>query len=508
MIYSVLTYLDESARSFPDKLALADDKSTVTFAQWQSMAQGLGTQIAQLTSGAMRCPVLVFVDRKIECLVGFMGVVESGNFYVPIDNKMPEARIRLIIEVLNPIAAITVTARDAQVLQTIGFGGAVIDFQEAVAHESDLVLLADIRSRVIDTDPLYAIFTSGSTGIPKGVVVSHRGVIDLVEWLVGRFGFNETDALGNQTPFYFDGSVKDIYICLKTGATLNVIGRKYFTFPKLLIQLLNERGITTILWATSAIVLVGNSHILDDNVPRGLKRVFFAGEAMPAKQLKVWMSKLPTTQFVNLYGPTEITVDCTYYIVDRDFGDDEYIPIGHPCENMQVLVFNEQNRLVGLDEPGELCVRGTGVALGYYNNKEKTREAFVQNPLHDLYDDKIYRTGDIVKYNSRGELEFVSRKDFQIKHNGNRIELGEIEVAVNALDGVTGAACIFDSEQDKIVLYYTTASGNELDIINLVKDRLPKYMYPNMVIRLDAMPHNMNGKIDRIALKQQYLKQE
>ncbi len=508
MIYSVLSYLDESARSFPDKLALADDKSTVTFAQWQSMAQGLGTQIAQLTSGAMRCPVLVFVDRKIECLVGFMGVVESGNFYVPIDNKMPEARIRLIIEVLNPIAAITVTARDAQVLQTIGFGGAVIDFQEAVAHESDLVLLADIRSRVIDTDPLYAIFTSGSTGVPKGVVVSHRGVIDLVEWLVGRFGFNETDALGNQTPFYFDGSVKDIYICLKTGATLNVIGRKYFTFPKLLIQLLNERGITTILWATSAIVLVGNSHILDDNVPRGLKRVFFAGEAMPAKQLKVWMSKLPTTQFVNLYGPTEITVDCTYYIVDRDFGDDEYIPIGHPCENMQVLVFNEDNRLVGLDEPGELCVRGTGVALGYYNNKEKTREAFVQNPLHDLYDDKIYRTGDIVKYNSRGELEFVSRKDFQIKHNGNRIELGEIEVAVNALDGVTGAACIFDSEQDKIVLYYTTASGNELDIINLVKDRLPKYMYPNMVIRLDAMPHNMNGKIDRIALKQQYLKQE
>ena len=508
MIYSVLSYLDESARSFPDKLALADDKSTVTFAQWQSMAQGLGTLIAQLTSGAMRRPVLVFVDRKIECLVGFMGVVESGNFYVPIDNKMPEARIRLIIEVLNPIAAITVTARDAQVLQTIGFGGAVIDFQEAVAHESDLVLLADIRSRVIDTDPLYAIFTSGSTGIPKGVVVSHRGVIDLVEWLVGRFGFNETDALGNQTPFYFDGSVKDIYICLKTGATLNVIGRKYFTFPKLLIQLLNERGITTILWATSAIVLVGNSHILDDNVPRGLKRVFFAGEAMPAKQLKVWMSKLPTTQFVNLYGPTEITVDCTYYIVDRDFGDDEYIPIGHPCENMQVLVFNEDNRLVGLDEPGELCVRGTGVALGYYNNKEKTREAFVQNPLHDLYDDKIYRTGDIVKYNSRGELEFVSRKDFQIKHNGNRIELGEIEVAVNALDGVTGAACIFDSEQDKIVLYYTTASGNELDIINLVKDRLPKYMYPNMVIRLDAMPHNMNGKIDRIALKQQYLKQQ
>ena len=251
-------------------------------------------------------------------------------------------------------------------------------------------------------------------------------------------------------------------------------------------------------------MLVSNSNILDDNLPKHLKRVFFAGEAMPAKQLNVWRGKLPDTMFINLYGPTEITVDCTYYIVDRDFGDDEYIPIGKACENMQVLVFNDQDRLVGVDEPGELCVRGTGVALGYYNNKGKTDEAFVQNPLHDLYDDKIYRTGDIVKYNSRGELEFVSRKDFQVKHNGNRIELGEIEVAVNALDNVTNAACVFDNVKDKIILFYTTSSGEEMDIINLVKDKLPKYMYPNLSLHIASMPYNMNGKINRIELKKQY----
>lgn len=501
MITNILTYLEESAAKFSTKIAVADDKNSVTFAEWNQYSRNIGTAISEATEGALRKPVLVFVDRRYEGLVGFMGVVQSGNFYVPIDCKMPDQRVKLISDVLQPVAAITVTDKDDQILNQIDFTGARFRYEEVIDCVPDDQRLSEIREQMIDTDPVYSIFTSGSTGVPKGVIIAQRGMIDLAEWLVNTFDFTSDDALGNQTPFYFDGSVKDLCICLKSGATLNIIGKKYFTFPKLIIPFLNDRKITACLWATSAIVLIGNSDILSVALPEHLRIVTFAGEAMPAKQLKVWMNKLPDVRFVNLYGPTEITVDCTYYEVDREFGDDEFIPIGKACHNKQVLVFDDENHLVKVDEPGELCVRGTGVALGYYNNPSKTKEVFVQNPLNSFYEDRIYRTGDIVKYNERGELVFVSRKDFQIKHKGNRIEMGEIEVAVNSIPEVTNAACVFDQANDKIILYYTTADGLELDIINLVKDKIPVYMFPEVITHLKAMPYNMNGKIDRIELK-------
>ena len=504
MITNILELLENTTHRLTEKTALVDDKLSLSFGQWLQQAENIGTAIAQATNSTMRHAVLVFVDRRIEGLVGAMGTVESGNFYVPIDCKMPYERVRLIVNVCKPIAAVVTTEADLITLNQIEFSEPIFIYNEAKEHPADKQLLAAIREQIIDLDPVYSIFTSGSTGVPKGVVISHRGMIDLADWLVETFQFTEADALGNQTPFYFDGSVKDICICLKSGATLNVIGKKYFTFTKQLIPLLNERHITAILWATSAIVLVGNSDILNVALPEYLRLVTFAGEAMPAKQLRIWQEKLPNVRFVNLYGPTEITVDCTYFDVTRQYADDEYIPIGRACRNMQVLVLKDDDTKAMVGEVGELCVRGSGVALGYYGNRAKTDEVFVQNPLNPLYNDIIYRTGDLVKPEADGNLVFVSRKDFQVKHKGNRIELGEIEVAVNAIEGVTNVACIFDHEQDKLVLYYTTADGQPMDIINLVKERIPVYMFPEVVNHMVQMPYNMNGKIDRIELKKQY----
>jgi acyl-CoA synthetase (AMP-forming)/AMP-acid ligase II len=219
---------------------------------------------------------------------------------------------------------------------------------------------------------------------------------------------------------------------------------------------------------------------------------------MPTRTLNYWRRHYPAALFSNLYGPTEITVDCTFYTVDRDFNDDEPLPIGIPCRNSDILILNEMNEAAKAEEPGELCVRGSSLALGYWNNPEKTAAAFVQNPLNPHYPELIYRTGDLVFRNGRGEIMYVGRKDFQIKHLGYRIELGEIEHAIFQVEGVRNACVVYNQNKKEIVLFYESA--NELSPAvfreKLLKS-LPKYMLPTAYHRLDSIPLTANGKIDR-----------
>jgi acyl-coenzyme A synthetase/AMP-(fatty) acid ligase len=229
-----------------------------------------------------------------------------------------------------------------------------------------------------------------------------------------------------------------------------------------------------------------------------LKKVLFAGEVFPTKHLNYWRRHLPEAMFVNLYGPIEISVDCTYYIVDRDFADDEKLPIGFPCRNTDILILNEQNQPAKADEPGELCVRGSSLALGYWNNPERTAKAFVQNPLNPHCPELIYRTGDLVFRNRRGEIMFIGRKDFQIKHLGYRIELGEIEHAILQVDGIRNCCVVYNQSKKEITLFYE--SDKELSpafIRERVSASLPKYMLPTVFKWMELMPRNPNGKIDR-----------
>ena len=222
---------------------------------------------------------------------------------------------------------------------------------------------------------------------------------------------------------------------------------------------------------------------------------------MPNKQLNYWRSKVPHALYANLYGPTEITDACAYYIIEREFSDDEPLPIGIPCENTDILLLDENdNLIIDCDVQGEICVRGISLSHGYWNNPQKTSEVFCQNPLNPHYPEKIYRTGDLAHYNDREEIMFDGRKDFQIKHLGYRIELGEIEVASSVLKGVETVSADYDNEKQNIVLFFT-GEIDEKELRNFLLKQLPKYMVPTRYFKLDAFPYNDNGKIDRLKLR-------
>jgi amino acid adenylation domain-containing protein len=496
---NVTYWLDESAERLPDKAAFAEEGKSVTFRELQSQAKAVATQI--IGKGLFKKPVVVYMEKGVDVLVSFMGAAYSGNFYSPVDVDMPAARVNKILEVLEPALVIT-TAALKETFESYDYSGGFLLFEEACHGEIREEQIEAARNKGIDTDLLYVLFTSGSTGVPKGVTITHRSVIDYIDWVTETFGITAQDSFGNQAPFYFDNSILDIYSTIKTGATTFIIPKNLFAQPVLLLEYLKEKEINTIFWVPSALIVVAKLKAFRNvDVSETLKRVLFCGEVMPNKQLNVWRKFLPDVLYANLYGPTEITDACTYYIVDREFADDEPLPIGVPMANTDILVLNEKNEPVTGDEIGELCVRGTSLSMGYYHNPEKTREAFVQNPLNPFVPEIIYRTGDLVKYNEYGEIIYLSRKDFQIKHMGHRIELGEIETAVSSLEEVSLCCCLYDEKRQRIVLFLE----GELEkafINERISGLVPEYMLPGKVICLEKMPINANGKIDRVKLKE------
>lgn len=498
---SVLPWLDETAKRLPNKLALQDISGNITYQEYRSKSLAIAYKIVELNKGEMKKPVVVYLEKGKEVLVSFMGVAYSGCFYSPIDTEMPPSRVNKILEVLKPEIVITTNKLKTN-FEKFNFYGSYIIYEETICSEEDETAVKPYTEKIIDTDLLYVLFTSGSTGVPKGVSICHRSVIDYIDWVTETFNITQKDTFGNQAPFYFDNSILDIYSCMKMGATLNIIPKKLFFQPVPLLEYIKYNKINTIFWVPSALIVVSKLKAFRNvDLSDTLKRVLFCGEVMPNKQLNIWRKFLPNVTYANLYGPTEITDACTYYIVDREFSDDEPLPIGIPMSNTDILVLNDEDKLVTDDEVGELCVRGTSLAMGYYNNPEKTRSAFVQNPLNKAVPEIIYRTGDLVRYNEYREIIYISRKDFQIKHLGHRIELGEIETAISSLEEVTLNCCLYDEKNQRIVLFVDAQVDRDY-IKERIEKLVPEYMIPGKVIYLENMPINANGKIDRIKLKE------
>ncbi len=497
---NILEWLERDARETPESPAFGDPEGDISYKELLCDAKKLGSFIAE--KAEPNSPIAFFLEKSCIAIKGMMGAIYARDFYSIMDVRSPIPRLKKMLSTLKP-ALILTDRKNQEAASEFAEDAEIFVIEELLeSAKTDEELLSKRRAEALDIDPIYVNFTSGSTGTPKGVTVCHRSVIEFIEYFTEIFDIRREDILGNQAPFDFDVSVKDIYSGLMMGAKVQIIPRDYFSNPTILMDYIAERSVTILVWAVSAMCFVSIMNGLDYRTPHSIRKVMFSGEVLPVKHLKVWQKYLPDATYVNLYGPTEITCNCTYYVLEREFDDKDVIPIGKAFPNEKVFLLDDDDALITeAGMVGEMIVSGTCVVEGYYNNTERTSDAFVQNPLQDKYIEIVYRTGDLGRYDENGDLIYVSRKDHQIKHMGQRIELGEIEAAVTAVDGVERAAVIYDEEKHKLTLFYA-GEASKKELMGSIRGTLPPYMLPNTVKQLEELPLNKNGKIDRKALEQ------
>ncbi|EAJ7154520.1 amino acid adenylation domain-containing protein [Campylobacter jejuni] len=495
MLTHVYNFLEKSLENFSEKIAFvepfAKERKEITYKDFDLFSKKLASEILKTLGNdkPIQAPVLIILPKGIDCLISFFGVALSGNFYTLLDEKSPKERVEKVIDVLKP--KLFITSKDLN----FNLNLPTLYTQDFESFNIDENLIKTAKEKHIDTNLLYVLFTSGSTGIPKGVSIAHKSVIDYTFWVCETFKFDENEILANQAPFYFDASVSDIYPSIACGGTLNILPNHLFAFPNKILECLEKEKVSTIFWVPSVLIYFANEKSLKKYSLNSLKKILYGGEYLSAKFLNIWKKHFPKILIVNLYGPTEAAVYCSYFIFNRTFKDEELLPIGKACKNTELLVFDENMNFISpkqIGVKGELYVRGTSLSLGYYNDKEKSKQAFIQNPLHDNYLDLLYKTGDIVSYNEFGELLCYGRADNQIKYMGHRIELGEIESVINSHASVKNSACIF---KEDIICFYE--SEKEINFKAFLKDKLPSYMIPKNFIKIDKFKLNQNGKIDR-----------
>ncbi len=503
---NVLEYLENTAKRLPYKMAVTDGTEECTFEELRANSAHIGTILSEYISVGE--PVAVMMKKSTKTLQIFLGTVYAGGFYCLLDPDFPDERHKNQLNTLQP-KVIIAEAETLEKITRLGFEGTVItkdDLFEKMESAEELPILDYIEKSSDTTLPLYCNFTSGSTGVPKGVLVGHASVISFIDTFTELFGITEEDVIGNQAPFDFDVSVKDIYSSLKTGATMVIIPTAYFRFPNNVMDMLEKYEVTTLTWAVSALVLLNRLHEFMYKVPPKINKVLFSGEEMPAKHLADWMAQYPEAKFVNLYGPTEITCNCSYYPIDKE-NVPEKLPIGNVFPGKKIYLIDENRTENGGIIPesesetiGEICVAGNELALEYYNNEEATAKAFVTIDKIG----RVYKTGDL-GFRKDGLLHFAGRRDFQIKHNGHRIELEEVERAMNSLSGIGQACCIYDTAKYRIVVFYTGSAGTQCpdrkQIVARLKEKLPEYMLPNIYKYMEELPISKNGKVDRNMLR-------
>lgn len=501
MNINLIEFFTKTVTKFPNRTAVIEGNKSITFSDLDLKSRSLANEIISRCC-CQNLPVAVYLPKCIDTVASDIAITYSGNAYMNLDVKNPPERISNILALIQPKAILTNTAFYDRIKDIAQNSVEIINVEEIYSDKvpSQEYFMSNL-SNLIDTDPYCIINTSGSTGTPKGVVLNHRSFIDFMSQTFDEYGFSQQDVIGSLSPVIFDIWSYELCLLMGVGASIVIIPDSYSAFPIKILQLMQQNNVTYIFWVPTIMVNIANMGLLSNIELPALRVCWFAGEVFPTKQFNIWRHSLPYVKFCNYYGPIEITLDCVYYNIEREIPDDEPLPIGKAFRNTDILILDEENnRITEPDMEGELCVRGTSLAMGYYNNPEKTAAAFVQNPLNHSYPEIIYRTGDLVFINKRGEIVFKGRKDSIIKHMGYRIELGEIEhVIINTLKLVKNGCVVYNHQRKEITLYYE--SEKELsagEFRKAIGNTLPKYMIPLVYNHLDELRRNPNGKIDRL----------
>jgi amino acid adenylation domain-containing protein len=519
------------AQARPESVAVAFGDARMTYGVLDEASSRLGRLLVE--AGCRRGDrVALLMPKRPEAIVSMLAVLKADAMYVPLDPAGPPARLARMLEASDCRCVLAAGStgpvlRDAlaaAVLQTpplLGWldpdaraGGdlqAAFTAADAAAHPASLP-----GSRNTDRDVAHILFTSGSTGVPKGVMITHRSVLQFLRWARAYFGIAHTDRISQHAPLHFDLSTFDIFGTLGAGAELHLVPAELNLLPHRLAQFIRDSRLTQWFSVPSVLNLMAKFDAVRQDDFTDLRRVMWCGEAIPTPTLIRWMRRLPNVRFTNLYGPTEATIASSYYTVPRCPDDErEPVPIGTACDGEELMVLDRELRLVPDGEIGDLCIRGAGLSPGYWRDHEKTRGVFLPFPGGAGPEDRIYRTGDLARRSADGLFHFVGRDNTQIKSRGYRIELGEIESALQTLPGLhEGAVVAVRSEGFEgwmICCAYVPAPDCGIFPAALregLARLVPGYMLPARWMHWSELPRNGNGKVDRQRLRSAFLDAE
>ena len=494
---SILKMLDRASEKYTGKVVYRDGEENITFGELKKQAQAVGSWIAQKLPP--ESPVSVLAGRNIITPVCYLGIVQAGCFYAPMDLTMPASRLNQILSVVDS-KVMLVSKENLELAKSLEYKGEIVVIEDILDTKIDEDLLESARNNLTEYSPLYVIFTSGSSGIPKGVITSHNSLMCYLDALNEVIELNDKDILANQSPLDYIAAVRDIYLPLMSGAETVIVPKNEFAMGGRLFDVLNKYKVTTICWSAAGMEVPAKLGAFDEAVPEYLTKIVFSGSVLPGKYLKIWQDNLPNAMFVNQYGPTETTASCTYYVVSEKATEETVLSIGRPYKHYKILLLSENNEAVSKGKVGEICVSGPCLALGYYGDEKRTSEAFIQNPLNKNYRELIYKTGDLGRIEEDGNLTFLGRKDRQIKHMGHRIELAELELTALKLDGIEECCVLYDADKKQIYMF-VIGDNEPRDVVLHFRKEMPPFMVPRKVIKLEEMPRLPNSKIDMQDLK-------